>query len=161
MSLPVDHATATQGVLDVIAAVATHSELSEAALSELLQHKGYSEIHAEKLTAFVPSAFACALLHRMGVSLASHYIAKSGDAIDTSLPIADEHYFTAALVVAQHTLENGWSHALPRQVFEAVVARSAEMAAVNNAMASGASIAGGSLQPLRVFRFSAEAAREG
>jgi hypothetical protein len=160
MSPLVDHAKATRGVLNAVAAIAGSPGLSDAALSAHLQNKGYSAVQAEKLTVFVPSAFACALLHKMGVSLASHYIAVARDGSDVTLPIGDEHYYTAALGIAHHTLEHGWSDTLPRLVFEAVIARSAEMDAANGALNAGDSIAGGRLNPLRVLSFSAEAARE-
>jgi hypothetical protein len=152
---------ATQGVLDTVAAIAASPGITEGGLSSLLQSKGYSAVHAEKLSVFVPSAFACAMLHKMGIPLAQHYVALSHDGKEVSLPVAQERYFTAALGLAHDALENGWSPALPRKAFEHIISRSAEMGAANKALNQGIPLAGASLQPLSVFRFSAEAASEG
>jgi hypothetical protein len=134
---------------------------SEPEIVEQLIAMGHSSVHAEKLNAFVPSAFAWALLKRMGVSgFPNHYIALANDGREEQLQLAQEHLFTAALHLAYETLENGWTESFSRQTFETVISRSAEMSAANKALNSGESLAGASLHPLRVFRFSAEAARE-
>ena len=134
---------------------------SELEIIERLKAKGYSEVHAEKLNVFVPSAFAWALLKRMGVStFPNHYIALTHDRREKQLPLAQEHFFTAALQLAYQTLEQGWTESLSRQTFETVLSRSAEMSAANQALNADESLAGASLQALRVFRFSAEAASE-
>ena len=161
MAALLDHETATQGVLDTASAVAASPNITEGGLSALLRSKGYSPIQAEKLTTFVPSAFAWVLLHKMGASLPNHYIALTKDGAEVSIPIAQEHYFTAALALAHHTFQNGWSAALPRSTFEAVANRSAEMDAVNKLLNQGETVSGASVQPFRVFGFTAEAAREG
>lgn len=154
------HVTAMQGVVDTVSAIAASPNINEDGLSSVLQSKSYSMVQAEKLNVFVPSTFACALLHKMGVSLSSHYVALSADGKEVSVPIAHEHYFTAALGMAHDTLENGWSSKLPRETFEIIIGRSAEMAAANKALDQGDSIAGAALQPLKVFRFSVDAAGE-
>jgi hypothetical protein len=139
--------------------MAASPDASEDDIVRQLQQQGYSTVAAEKLNAFVPSAFSWALLKRMGVtSFPSHYIALAANGTEVQLPIAEEHYFTAALHLAYVTLEEGWNEVLPRGAFEAVLGRSAEMGAANEALNQSGSIEGASLGPLRVFRFSAEAA---
>jgi hypothetical protein len=159
MTAHLDHSSATQGVLDAVSFIAASPQIEEAELVRLLQGLGYSAVQAEKLNAFVPSSFAWALLKRMGLaSFPSHYIALAEHGREVSLPVAHEHYFTAALQLAYQTLEQGWSEQLSRAAFEAVISRSAEMAAANQLLSQGLSFAEATLQPLRVSRFSAEAA---
>jgi len=83
-------------------------------------------------------------------SFPSHYIALAEHGREVSLPVAQEHYFTAALQLAYQTLEQGWSEQLSRAAFEAVISRSAEMAAANQLLSQGLSFAEATLQPLRV-----------
>lgn len=151
-----------QAVRDAMRVIASAREASEDDIVTRLTDLGYSASNAEKLNAFVPSAFAWVLLRRMGVtSFPSHYIALDAGGREVNVPIAGEHYFTAALMLAFETLEGGWSESLSREQFEAVIARSADMNAANKALNAGDSIAGAALQPLRVFRFSAEEASNG
>ena len=59
---------------------------------------------------FVPSAFAWALLKRMGLqSFPNHYLALDRFGKAVQLPSASEHYFTGALQLAYQTLEHGRS----------------------------------------------------
>lgn len=135
--------------------------MGELELVAALEREGFSHVHAEKLCAFVPSAFAWALLKRMGLkTLPSSYVVLDGMGREAHLPIADEHYFTAALQLASETLQNGWTRILTREKFESIVNRSAELQAANKLLHSGASLAGAELTPLRVFRISAELAKE-
>jgi hypothetical protein len=161
MPAPIGHSTALVGVLDAVRQMAELPAKSEPEVVERLKAMGYSEVHAEKLNAFVPSAFAWALLKRMGVStFPNHYIALTRDGREKQLPLAQEHFFTAALRLAYQTLEHGWTERLSRETFETVISRSAEMGAANQALNANESLAGASLQALRVFRFTAEAAGE-
>lgn len=141
--------------------MASARSASEDEIVKRLTGLGYSASSAEKLNVFIPSAFAWALLRRMGVeSFPSHYVALNALGGEVNLPVASEHYFTAALNLAFETLEGGWNEELSREQFEAVIARGAEMDAANNALNIGKSIAGAALQPLRVLRFSAEEASD-
>lgn len=156
-----DHSSAVEGVLAAVTQMAKLPAKSEVEIVEQLKAEGYSEVHAEKLNAFVPSAFAWALLTRMGVSaFPDHYIALTRDGQEQRLPLAREHFFSAALQLAFQTLEQGWTDTLSRQTFETVIARSAEMSAANQALNANESLVGASLGALRVFRFKAEAAGE-
>jgi hypothetical protein len=151
-----------QGVRDALRIVAAVPEASEDDIVNRLVGLGYTVSDAEKLNVFVPSAFAWVLLRRMGVaSFPSHYIALNERGEEVNVPIGSEHYFTGALTLAFETLEGGWSELLSREQFEAIIARSPYMDAANKALNSGESLSGGALQPLRVFRFLAEAASDG
>lgn len=158
MSEPPDHSFAETGVLAAVNVMASRPDASEDEIVRHLQQQGYSATDAEKLNAFVPSAFSWAMLKRLGVtSFPSHYIAFTRNGQEVQIPIAEEHYFTAALHLACLTLEEGWSEALPRNAFESVIGRSPEMAAANQALNEAGALEGASLSPLRVFRLSVEA----
>uniref|UniRef100_UPI001E4E2200 hypothetical protein n=1 Tax=Pelomonas sp. KK5 TaxID=1855730 RepID=UPI001E4E2200 len=162
MKSTIGHESAMQAVHDALRVLASAPEASEDAIVNRLTELGYSVAHAEKLNVFVPSAFAWALLRRMGVAgFPNHYIALDARGAEVNVPIETEHYFTAALTLAFNTLEGGWSDELSREQFQMIIARSADMNAANAALNSGASIAGATLEPLRVFRFSAEEANNG
>lgn len=151
-----------QAVCDALRIMAASPNVTEDAIVDGLTELGYSVADAEKLNVFVPSAFAWALLRRMGVaSFPSHYIALDARGTEVNFPVASEHYFTAALTLAFETLDGGWSAELSMEQFQTVIARSADMNAANAALNSGASIVGAALQPLRVYRLSAEAASNG
>jgi hypothetical protein len=149
-------------VLLVVGIIARLPGTSELELVAALEDEGFSHLHAEKLCAFVPSAFAWALLRHMGVrSFPNHYIAFDGSGREVQLPIGQEHYFAAALRLASKRLEAGWDSVLTGEGFERVVNRSAELSAANRLLNSGASLATAELMPLRVFRIPAELAKEG
>jgi hypothetical protein len=133
MNESMDHAYAIRGVLDTVKIIAASSKVSEDELVHSLEGLGYTTTQAEKLNAFVPSAFSWALLKRMGLeSFPSNYVVISNAGREVPLPIASEHFFTAALHVAYYTLEQGWSDELSHAAFEATISRSAEMEAATN-----------------------------
>jgi len=135
--------------------------MDELELVATLERGGFSHVQAEKLCAFVPSAFAWALLKRMGLqSFPSYYTVLDGAGKEVRLPLDGEPYFTAAVQLASKTIENGWTSVLTRKNFECVVNRSAELGAANKLLDSGRSLATAELLPLRVFRISAELAKE-
>ena len=155
--MPIDHSSATRGVVDAISAMARNASISEDDLVELLQEKGYSRIDAEKLNAFVPSAFSWPVIKKLGLeNLPSHFVAVSKDGAEVQIDISSQHYFTAALTLAISTLENGWSSTVPRKTYEIVAGRSAEMNATNKVLDEGGSLEGATLSPLVLKRLSAE-----
>jgi hypothetical protein len=93
-------------------------------------------------------------------SFPSYYVALDKLGKEAKLPIATEHYFTAALELAWEALEHGWTPVLTRERFESLVNRSAELGAANRLLNSGKALADAKLLPLRLFRISAELARE-
>lgn len=156
-----DHANAHQGVLDTLGLMADHPEASENDIVQLLQARGYSAIAAEKLNAFVPSALAWIVLKRLGVKhLPNHFIALDEKGEEVRVPVAGQHYFTAALTLVYNTFENGWSEVLPRKTYEMVAGRSAEMAMANEALYAGESLQGATLEPVQLLRLDARAALE-
>jgi hypothetical protein len=155
------HEQARSAVLTVVNTISKSPRLDELVLVSALEAQGFSHVHAEKLCIFVPSAFAWALLKRMGLqSFPSHYVALNGFGAEVELPVAREHYLTAALELGFETLERGWTPDLTKEKFTAVLLRSAEYGALDKLLKSGKSVADAKLLPLRVFRISAELANE-
>jgi hypothetical protein len=153
----IDHATAHQAVLDTINLMAAHAQASEDEIVALLQQQGYSRIAAEKLNAMVPSGLSWVVLKRLGVaSLPNHFILYDDDEQEVKVPVATQHFFTAALHLSYSTFEHGWSEVLPRDVFESVVNRSAEMSIVFDVLNAGESLEGTTLSPVQLLRISAQ-----
>lgn len=151
-----DHAAAHQGVLDTLELMAGDLEASEDQIVQWLQQRGYSAIAAEKLNAFVPAALAWIVLKRLGVEhLPNHFIALDEAGEEVRIPVAGQNYFTAALTLAYNTFENGWSEELPRQTYEIVAGRSAEMAAANQVLYAGESLQGTTLGASHLLRMTA------
>jgi hypothetical protein len=161
MRRTVTHIEARNASLAVVNIVARSPKISELELVAALESEGFSHLHAEKLCLFVPSAFAWALLKRMGLqSFPDHYVALDRFGKEVQLPIASEHYFAGALQLAYETLEQGWGPILSKQKFQSILVRSAEYGATDKLLRSGKSLAGAELLPLRLFRISAELANE-
>jgi hypothetical protein len=152
-----DHAAALEGVISTINIIASNTNVSEDELIHLLRDRGYSRIAAEKLNVFVPSAFSWPVLKKLGLaSFPDHFLATGSDGAEVKIPIASQHYFTAALTLAYSTFQNGWTETLPRSVYEVVAARSAEMDIINKVYEDGGSVEEGTLSPLQLLRMSAE-----
>jgi hypothetical protein len=155
------HGEARSAVLTVVNTISKSPRLGEPELVSALEAEGFSHLHAEKLCIFVPSAFAWALLKRMGLqSFPSHYVALDRFGVDVELPVAQEHYFTAALQLGVEALERGWTQDFTKEKFTTVLLRSPEYGALNKLLNSGKSVGDARLLPLRVFRISAELANE-
>jgi len=150
-----DHACALAGVMDALPLLA--DDLDEDEVAAALQQQGYSRRDAEKLTMFVPSAFSWVVLKRLGLkSLPNHFTAYDQHDTAVSIPVAGQHYFTAALTLAYNTFENGWSAAVPRHTFERVAGRSSEMNAANQVLDKEGSLEGSTINTVELFRLSAE-----
>ena len=152
-----NHEDALQNVLY---AVGVFSEMKDATADEIIsvfEKDVGNDIHANKLYSFVPMAFGFVLAKRMGIEKfpSEFYLLNRKDE-KVSFPLGNEHYFTAALTLAYETLENGWSEQLTRESYEAVIAHSAEMNAVNRALNAGDDIKGGAFQPSTVHGVLAE-----
>lgn len=150
-----DHACALAGVMDALPLLA--DDLDEDDVAAALQQQGYSRRDAEKLTMFVPSAFSWVVLKRLGLkSLPNHFTAYDEDDNAVKIPVAGQHYFTAALTLAYDTFENGWSTAVPRHTFECVAGRSSEMNAANKVLDKEGSLERAEINTVELFRLSAE-----
>ena len=162
MSIAVDHEAALKAVLDVVDILQAQPSVSDDDVVRSLRIRGYSLNEAERLNALIPSAFSWVQLRRMGMSeFPNTYLAYDRSGSEIPIPVATDHYFTAALHLAYEALENGWSEVLSRSAFEAVLTRSAAMNAANRALNDGASIEGAQLQPLRIRRLVLEGGDEG
>lgn len=152
----VDHETAHRAVLDALQVMGTHPEADEDRIVELLQERGYSPIVAEKLNAFVPAALSWPMLKRLGVaSFVGHFIVYDDNDEEVQVPVASQHYFTAALTLAYWTVEQGFTAELPSSTYQLVAGRSAEMDAVNQILHKGGSVQGATVGPLQLLRISA------
>lgn len=164
MSKAITHEEARNAALVVVEIVAQRPTISEIDLVAALEHAGYSHLHSEKLCVFVPMAFAWALFVKIGVqNFPNHYVAVGKFGKEVEIPVAKEHYFTAALELAHSGLQSGWSQILTKQKFELVLARSAEYGTLNKALNAGKSlqeIKDAELLPPRVFRIAPELADE-
>ncbi len=146
------HETAVLDVVSCARLIGNDPNISDEALVKLLVERGLSEASAEKLRAFVPSAFAWALLQKMGVTkFPDHYIVLDRTEARHKHPVADEHYFTAALGLATDLLANGWRAEISGGVFEAVVSRSAEIGAANQILQKGLLLSDAQIGPFVVF----------
>lgn len=162
MKPALDHASALRGVIDTINLIAAQPDIDEENLVLLLWEKGYSRIDAEKLNAFVPSAFSWPVLKKLGTaSLPNHFLASDENGVEIEIPVAGQHYFTAALTLAYSVFTHGWTKEVPRKTYEAVAGRSAEMDAVNKVYGDGGSLEGTTLGPLRLLGIRAEELLEG
>ncbi len=158
MLTPIEARNAVVAVVDLIAESPSISELD---LVAALETKGFSHVHAEKLCAFVPSAFTWALLKRMDVrSFPNYYLALDGSDKGVHLPISKEPYFNAALQLACDSLEYGWSRALSKANFQSVFTRSAEYSALDQALRAGKPMVGVDVGPFCLVRISAAEAAE-
>lgn len=136
--------------------MAAHPGADEDRIVDLLQEGGYSPIVAEKLNVFVPTALGWPVLKRLGVeTFGGYFIAYDDNDEEVHIPIASQAYFIAALKLAYCILEHGYSEDLSQQVYERVMGCSAEINAVNKALAQDVSVEGGTLGPLKVLRVCA------
>jgi hypothetical protein len=147
---PQSHRSAEQSALDVLSTIRQDPGITETALTDALVAKGYSRLDATKLCLFVPSAFAWAMLKAMGMqSFPATYNRINADGSEYEVAIATEHHFMAALRLAYAVLQQGWTEQLSRPLFELVIARSAEMGAVNRLLDAGHQITDATLEPPR------------
>ena len=72
------------------------------------------------------------------------------------MPIAREHYFASALVIADNIVHYGFSDRITRPTFEAIIRRSAEMGSANKMLAAGEELAGSKILPPALLGLSAE-----
>jgi hypothetical protein len=157
---PTSHADAVAKVLHVVDLIAARPDSDDAEIVAALVRDGVGEVDAELLVRFVPCAFMFALLKRMGVSQfpGTFFVYNSrGDPVEMAL--AEEHYFAAALGLAHEVTTRGYNEQISKETFQAVTRRSAEMAAVNKALAAGHTVeelAAARLRPPMFFGVTAE-----
>jgi hypothetical protein len=140
---PSEHGVAAERVLRLVDRIAAGPGRSDNELVGALVGEGVGKVDAELLVRFVPIAFTWAVLKKMGaVGFPSTFVVLDREGRAVEMPISREHYFTAALGVAMDVTTNGFSERVGREVFEAIIMRSAEMNAVGKMAAAGKSVAG-------------------
>jgi hypothetical protein len=107
--------------------------------------QGATAAHAEKLVDFVPIAFGRPVLERMGVRASDRGVFVEGN-IERSFRLLDDPLFADASALARDAYARG---TVPSDLFQAIAMRGAELAAVSEALASGASTRNLTLSPPR------------
>ena len=152
--MTLEHDRAVDAVLALVREVAANPGISEDGLVQRLMDGGYSQVDAERLNAFVPSAFAWVVLHQLGASLPSKIALPARNAV-RYVPIESEHFLTAALCVAHDIFQHGWKPPITRSVYETIANRSAEMDATNKVFEEGGNLADSTIEPTRYHRLAA------
>jgi hypothetical protein len=154
---PASHSRASDRVLTVVDLIGERPDRSDDDIVQALVRDGVAKVDAELLVRFVPAAFTWVLLRKMGVSsFPCTFIVYDREQRPVELPIASEHYFTSALLIAYDVTTHGFSARISRAAFESVVSRSAEMAAANKALEAGEDLAGGTRGPPVLLGITAE-----
>lgn len=154
---PPDHALASKRVLQMVDIVAANRSIGDDEIVMALVQQDVPKLDAELLVRFVPMAFTWIVLRKMGVSsFPNSFFVLNKHEHPVEMPIAREHYFAAALMIADNLVGRGFSEQISRPTFEAIITRSAEMDSVNKALAAGKDIAGGKILPPALLGLSAE-----
>ena len=112
----------------------------EEVVVQRLLERGFEPDVAHRLLAFLPSAFARPLLERLGVTdfaTDMEISTRSGKTFPVRLD--DQPEYVAALALARDHFQHG---ILAREVFEAIVYSTADVAAVSKALNAGADAEG-------------------
>ncbi len=138
VSFPASHDDALAGVLRVVDLIADRPDRTADELVETLVRDGVGEVDAELLVRFVPVAFSFALLKLMGLSkFPSTFCVSDASGEWVEMPMAAEHYFSAALYLGYEVTTYGYTDRIRKQTFRAITMRSAEMDAVNRFLEAG------------------------
>ena len=152
-----EHQHALQNVLYAVNIFSKNTKAKTEEIISTFSHDVGNDVHANKLYCFIPMAFGFVLAKRMGIEkFPSEYYLLNKKGEKVLFPLANEHYFTAALTLAYETLENGWNERLSKESYEAVIAHSAEMDALNKALNNGEDITGSEFSPSIVYGVLAE-----
>lgn len=99
---------------------------------------GITPADARKLYLYVQSAFSWAVLKNMGVEkFGVDFQIRANDGSTFHVPVAGQQLFTTALALGISLLQQGYTEDVTVSVFEAVVAKSAEVADANKALSDG------------------------
>jgi hypothetical protein len=157
---PASHDEALDRVMRVIDLFGARPELSDEEAVAALVRDGVGEVDAELLVRFVPCGLSFALLKILGLTrFPSTYQVQNAAGLWVELPLAAEHYFSAALSVGYDVTTRGYTEWVSKAVFQAVTLRSAEMNVVNQYFESGGTregLAGSTLSPPTFIGLSAE-----
>ncbi len=114
-------------------------------IARALVAQGASAALAEKLVDFVPLAFGRPILERMGVRASEHGVLVEGES-ERTFRLLDDPLFADAVALAREAYAGV---TMPGDVFQSIAMRGAELAAVSDALASGASTRNLALSPPR------------
>lgn len=125
-------------VLRVIELMTSRSGVGDDEVIAALVGDGIGPADARLLVLFVPIALAYPMLRRLGVTgFPGFYTVRSASGRWVYLPLAGEHYFTAALAWAEELFaRDPADRSLDAAAWNAVAGRSAEMDAINNMLAA-------------------------
>lgn len=104
---------------------------------------GFSESEAHRAIAFIPVGFSRPVLERLGVTEfadVASILLSNGETVEIRL--GDQPEYVAALSAARDYFAQG---SLSRDAFEAVMLRSADVAAISTALEKNADIRGGTI----------------
>ena len=94
---PASHEDARERVMQVIDLIAANPAISDEELVGALVKADVGDVDAELLVRFVPVAMSFALLKLMGLNnFPSSYQVKNASGQWVEMPLANEHYFSAA-----------------------------------------------------------------
>jgi hypothetical protein len=135
---PPDHGLALARALRVVDLITGRPDIRDAEVEAALVGEGVGRVDARLLTLLVPSALSYPMLRQLGVTgFPGVYGVRKRSGRVVYLPLAGEHYFTAALAWAEGLF------ALPPadrplgvEAWNAVAGRSAEMGCVNDTLAA-------------------------
>lgn len=159
---PASHSVASQRVLRVVEMIAAEPDRSDDQFVTALVQEGIAKVDAELMIRFVPTAFTWALLRKMGVStFPSTFVVFDKKDRPVELPIANEHYFTSALLIATDVMAHGFTDRVSKPAFESIITRSAEMDAANKALAAHGDLSDATIGPPVLIGLAAEDLRAG
>src|SRR5687768_13694547 len=125
---PASHDESLDRVMQVIDLFGAQPGLSDEDAVAALMRDGVSEVDAELLVRFVPCGLSFALLKLLGLTkFPSTYQVQNAAGQWVELPLAAEHYCSAALGVGYDVTTRGYTERVSKAVFQAVTLRSAEM----------------------------------
>lgn len=100
-----------------------------------LADQGLEGTESDVAVEVVVTAFGWAILRRMGIAkFSSVFIIHQPGGEQGELNVAESHLFTAALGIATGLFENGYTSSLSKDGVSAIVAASAEVGAVSQAL---------------------------
>jgi hypothetical protein len=111
-----------------------HASLEDREVARALAAHGFSTRDAERLTTFVPLAFGRLLLERLKAPFTEGAAVVLPNGQQRALWLPSEPMCTRALTLAQRVHEHG---TMTREAFLAIAGRSAEIRALNTAVAAG------------------------
>jgi hypothetical protein len=144
--MPDLEAKLVRAALEVIADPMNRDE--EDMIEELVS-RGIDHRTANRLIALVPLAFGRVLItHIARVGFSADFVAKTGER-ESVRPLKEEPIYVEARLVATAMFHEG-----PRKLFEPAATFSAELNAVNQALAHGDTLEGATLRPPVLTGFS-------